>query len=175
MALLSATDIRAGLERLGELAAAEGLELRLALVGGAAMALAYQARLSTRDVDAVFFAPPEATDIRRLALTVAMERGWPEDWLNDGAKGFLKGLKLGDLLLRAPGIQVHQIAPEQLLAMKLSAWRDDTDIEDARRLLQEMIGTENQVWAMLEPFLVQGDELKARYAFLDLWESNREP
>ena len=56
--------------------------------------------------------------------------------------------------------------------MKLSAWRDDVDIEDARRLLRELAGQREQIWAALEPYLVPGEELKAHYAFLDLWEAD---
>ena len=55
--------------------------------------------------------------------------------------------------------------------MKLSAWRDDLDIEDARRLLKESQGTREEVWREVEPFVVPGRELKARYALDDLWES----
>jgi len=55
--------------------------------------------------------------------------------------------------------------------MKLSAWRDDVDVADARRLLQEMSGARDDVWQALEPFLVPGNELKAQYAFADLWEA----
>jgi len=61
----------------------------------------------------------------------------------------------------------------QLLAMKLSAWRDDGHIADARRLLTELRegrGCE-EVWQEVRPFLVPGDELKAQYAFQDLWET----
>jgi predicted nucleotidyltransferase len=84
--------------------------------------------------------------------------------LNDGAKGFLNGPTIGPLLLTAPGIQVHQVTPEQLLAMKLSAWRDDTDINDARRLLLEFPDLElKALWARIEPFVIRGEELKARY------------
>lgn len=57
------------------------------------------------------------------------------------------------------------------LAMKLSAWRDDVDIEDARRLLQELAGTQDEIWQAVEPFLIPGQQLKAQYAFLDLWET----
>jgi predicted nucleotidyltransferase len=171
MGLLTAAQIKAGLERLGQLAVFEGLQLRLALVGGAVMALAYGARDSTRDVDALFFSPPDAMTIRRLALQVALEMGFAEDWLNDGAKGYVKGLDLGQRLLAADGIEVWQISPVQLLAMKLSAWRDDTDIRDATRLLHELSGTREEIWVQLEPFLSKGDELKAQYAFADLWES----
>ena len=57
--------------------------------------------------------------------------------------------------------------------MKLCAWRDDLDISDARRLLQEIVSGhgKDEIWASLEPYLVPGDELTAHYAFLDLWET----
>jgi predicted nucleotidyltransferase len=142
VALLAKEDIIAALTRLGELAANEGETLQLVLVGGAVMALAYNARLSTQDVDAFILPPPDAARLRHWVTLVAAERGWTDDWLNDGAKGFVHGYKTGNVLLTADGIEVRQLAPEQLLAMKLSAWRDDTDINDARRLLLEFDGVE---------------------------------
>jgi len=173
MATFSREEIQDGLRRLGELAQAQGLHIRLTLVGGAVMVLGYQARQSTRDVDVVITAPPEARLVRTLAKQVAEERDWPEDWLNDGAKGYLIGISEGPVLFSAPGIEARAPALEQLLAMKLSAWRDDLDISDARRLLQELAGgrAKDEIWRSLEPYLVPGDELTAQYAFLDLWES----
>ena len=137
------------------------------------MVLGYQARQSTRDVDAVILAPKEARLVRALAKQVAEENDWPEDWLNDGAKGYLVGISDGPILFSAPGIEAHAPSLEQLLAMKLSAWRDDLDISDARRLMQEITSGHNkdEIWQRLEPYLVPGDELTAQYAFLDLWES----
>ena len=61
--------------------------------------------------------------------------------------------------------------PHQLLAMKLGAWRDDLDIDDARLLMSKIEGTKTEIWARVEPHLVPGRELKARYAFEDLWDS----
>ena len=173
MATFSREEIQDGLKRLGELAEAQGLHIRLTLVGGAAMVLGYQARQSTRDVDAVIIAPREARLVRTLAKQVAEERQWPEDWLNDGAKGYLVGISDGPILFSTPGIEARAPSLEQLLAMKLSAWRDDLDISDARRLLQEMKSGrgKDEIWQSLEPYLVPGDELTAQYAFLDLWES----
>ena len=57
--------------------------------------------------------------------------------------------------------------------MKLYAWRDDVDIADATRLLETLTGPGNraEVWKHIEPFLMPGRELKAQYAFDDLWES----
>src|SRR4051794_30591857 len=112
MALLTRQDIIAALERLGQLAATDGYTLHLVVVGGAAMVLGYNARQSTHDIDALFLAPPEAHVVRTWAKTVAHEYGWPEDWLNDGAKGYLMGLSSGPVLLEAPGIQVRQPAIE---------------------------------------------------------------
>ena len=173
MATFSREEIQNGLKRLGELALAQGFQIRLTLVGGAVMVLSYQARQSTRDVDAVILAPKEARLVRALAKQVAEEQDWPEDWLNDGAKGYLVGISDGPILFSAPGVEARAPALEQLLAMKLCAWRDDLDISDARRLLQENKSgrDKDEIWKSLEPYLVPGDELTAQYAFLDLWES----
>lgn len=170
MATLSRHEIIEALARLGQLAEARGARIELALVGGALMVLVYEARESTRDIDAIVLAPREAGMVRELAQIVAGERSWPEDWLNDGAKGFLIGFSPGPVVFSAPGIEVRSPATGQLLAMKLSAWRDDVDIADAGRLLQEMDGSRDEIWQAVEPHLVPGDELKAQYAFADLWE-----
>jgi hypothetical protein len=173
MAIFTRAEIEEGLKRLGELAQAKGLYIQLTLVGGAVMVLRFDARPSTRDVDAVILLPREAKIVRDLAKQVAEEHDWPEDWLNDGAKGYLVGISNGPIVFQAAGIEARAPSMEQLLAMKLCAWRDDIDISDARRLMQEVGKNRkrDEVWKSLEPFLVKGDELTAQYAFLDLWES----
>lgn len=173
MALLSRRDIIAAFERLGELAKAEGHTLRVVVLGGAAMVLGYNARQATHDIDGFFLPPPDARLVREWIKTVASERGWPEDWLNDAAKGYLRGVSEGPVLLREPGIIVTQPATEQLLAMKLCAWRDDVDIADASRLLKELASQADRtaIWRRVLPYLLPGSELKAQLAFDDLWES----
>lgn len=173
MGTFTRNEIEEGLKRLGEHAQAKGLHIQLTLVGGAVMVLRFNARPSTRDIDAVILQPREARLVRELVKNVADEFEWAEDWLNDGAKGYLVGISEGPIVFQAPGIEARAPALEQLLAMKLSAWRDDIDISDARRILQE-VGkgkAKNEVWEKLEPFLVKGDELTAQYAFWDLWET----
>lgn len=170
MATLSRAEIEAALQRLGELAERHREQIQLVIVGGAAMLLVYQARLTTRDVDAVILSPHTVANVRKWAQQVADEQNLPDDWLNDGAKGYLIGISRGPTIFTAPGIQVKIPSVAQLLAMKLSAWRDETDIDDARRLLQELTGPREQIWNELEPYLVPGREIKAKYAFLDLWE-----
>jgi len=80
------------------------------------------------------------------------------------------GSTVGPIIISSPGLEVRRPSYEQLLAMKLCAWRDDVDIADARRLLKEFRGTREEVWAAVSTFLQSGRELKARYAFDDLWE-----
>jgi hypothetical protein len=173
MALINKQDILAALHRLGQLAQEQGEHVELVLVGGAAMVLGFDARQATHDVDAAILWPREARKVRQLATRVALERDWSEDWLNDAAKGYLVGLSEGGVVYTAPGIVVRLPSTIQLLAMKLSAWRDDVDISDARRLLEALGQTQNaeQIWQALEPFLLPGEELKAQYAFQDLWET----
>ncbi|GAB4582095.1 MAG: hypothetical protein Fur0022_48480 [Anaerolineales bacterium] len=173
MALFDKHDILSALQRLGQLAQEQGDSIQLVLVGGAAMVLGFDARQSTHDVDAAILLPREARKVRQLAARVAVERDWPEDWLNDAAKGYLVGVSDGGVVYTAPGIVVRLPSTAQLLAMKLSAWRDDVDISDARHLLETLGHTQNaaQIWQAVEPFLVPGEELKAQYAFQDLWES----
>lgn len=140
MATLTRQEIVQALERLGELAHQQGYSIELLLMGGAAMVLMYNARPSTRDVDVLILSPQKAQVVRDLAVKVAQEYGLPTDWLNDGAKGYLVGVSEGAIVLSAPGIIVKSPTIAQLLAMKLSAWHDDVDIEDAKRLLQALKG-----------------------------------
>ncbi len=76
--------------------------------------------------------------MRKLAKQVAEQSDLPEDWLNDAVKGYFVGISDGDILLEMPGLMVRAPAVEQALAMKLSAWRQDIDIDDALCLLKQM-------------------------------------
>jgi hypothetical protein len=109
------------LKRLGELAQAKGFHVQLTLVGGAVMVLQFNARPSTKDIDAVILQPREARLVREPARQVADEFEWTEDWLNDGAKGYLVGISDGPTIFQAPGIEARSPSLAQLLAMKLSA------------------------------------------------------
>lgn len=173
MSLLSRTMILRALEALAGELEAMGTAQReeIVLAGGAALVLLYNAREATRDVDVCSTVSGGSAVLREAARRVAGTLDLPEDWLNDGAKGYLKGVLPGEVLLDRPGLLVRALEPRQLLAMKLSAWRDDVDINDARLLLPKVQGQREEVWRAIEPFLVPGRELKARYAFEDLWES----
>jgi hypothetical protein len=172
MKLLSRNDILAALAALSQ-EISPGSAAEIIVGGGAALVLLYDAREATKDVDAFFLRSPDLPGVRAAARRVADSLGLPEDWLNEGAKGYLQGFSSGEILFQSLSLTVRAVAPQQLLAMKLSAWRDDVDIADARLLLSKLTGDLDQVWTSVEPHLVPGRELKARYAFEDLWELDR--
>src|SRR5713226_2840315 len=91
----------------------------ICLYGGAVMSLAFHARPSTRDVDAVF-AP--AGKVREAAAKVAAENGLPEDWLNDAVKGFVVPHPKR-VLMDLPHLKVFVPEADYLLAMKALAAR----------------------------------------------------
>jgi hypothetical protein len=123
-------EIATALRRLGELLEERGVQGDLYLVGGAALALAYDARRTTRDVDAVF--EPKMV-IYDAAAEVAGELGLPPDWLNDAARGFLYADDPHDgPVYDYPGLRVQAASAEMILAMKVVAARvgeDDDDVE----------------------------------------------
>lgn len=109
-----------------------GVQGDLYVVGGAAMALAYDARRSTRDIDAIF--EPKLV-IYEAATRVADELGLPPDWLNDGVKGFLVGEDPYEgPALEFPGVRVQMASPQMLLALKVVAARIGEDDDDVAML-----------------------------------------
>lgn len=136
MGLLDRVHILAAFEALAEELHEEGVEGRIFVVGGAAMALAFDARRSTRDVDAIF--QPES-EVYRAARQVAGRLGLPDDWLNDAVKGYVPGVDPSAIpIFEKPGLAVAAAPARFMLAMKLRAARvelDATDIEFLANLL----------------------------------------
>jgi len=81
-------EIVAALTALGARLYERGIEGEVYVVGGAAVAIAFDARRATRDVDAVFEPKQE---VYAAADEVGGELGLPPGWLNDGVKGFVAG------------------------------------------------------------------------------------
>jgi hypothetical protein len=125
---LSRGDIDDLLAALDAELATSGARADLFLVGGAAIAVAYDARRITRDLDAAF-QPTEI--VRQAAHAVAERRGLSDDWLNDAVKGFLPGRDVdAQRYFAGAALNVDVASPRFLLAMKLFASRVETDAED---------------------------------------------
>lgn len=102
------------------------------------MCLAFSARPSTSDVDAVFV--PKET-VRRLARAVGREAGVEEGWLTDAVKGFLSERGEFSPWLELSHLKVYTPVPEYLLAMKGLAHRlgpEFHDEDDVRYLLRHL-------------------------------------
>ena len=84
--MLSRDTIITAFTQLSDELGRRGIMGELNIVGGTAMLLAFNARTSTKDVDAIF--EPSA-DVRKAAAVVANALELPADWLNDSVKGFL--------------------------------------------------------------------------------------
>jgi hypothetical protein len=111
-----------------------GTHADIYVVGGAAMAVAYDARRSTVDVDAAF-AP--ASEVRAAARRIADRLGLEEGWLNDGAKAFIPGPDPGAVnVYEGDNLGVAAASPRFLLAMKLLASRVERDQDDIRTLYE---------------------------------------
>ena len=116
----------------------------ICLFGGTVMVLAFTARLSTKDVDALF---QPAQSIRELASRIAGEQNLPPDWLNDGVKGFLSARHetTAGNLPQFPHLRLAMPVPEYLLAMKCMAGRlggptgnEPSDLADIRFLIRHL-------------------------------------
>jgi len=134
--LLDRAAIEDAFRRLGERLARRGVVADLYVFGGAAMALAYDARRSTRDIDAVFQPHGVVLDEARA---VAAELGLPQWWLNEQASAYVApgGDPAAPRVFDHPGLRVSAASPEHLLAMKVLAARR-RDADDIRFLVERL-------------------------------------
>lgn len=139
-------------EELGK----SGTEGELFVVGGAVMCLAYAARESTRDVDALF---RPVRQVREAAARVAARADVPTDWLNDGVKAFLSDRGEFTTFLELDHLRVMLAQPEYLLAMKCLSLRlaaEFHDEDDIRYLLRHLnIETYEQAVQLITRFYPQ--------------------
>jgi hypothetical protein len=134
--LLDRAAIETAFRRLGDRLARRGVVADLYVFGGAAMALAYDARRATRDIDAVFQPHGVVLDEARA---VADELGLPHWWLNEQASAYVApgGDAAAPRVFDHPGLRVAAASPEHLLAMKVLAARR-RDAEDIRFLVDHL-------------------------------------
>ena len=109
------------------------------LAGGAVMCLAFQARDSTKDLDATRFKPSKA--IREAALRVADKEGVPDQWLNDAVKNYVSQNGSYSSFLELSNLRVFCADAKYMLAMKCLAMRMGEgyrDEDDVRYLLRHL-------------------------------------
>lgn len=161
---LGRDDIRALLDDLSQELAARGARADIFLVGGAAIAVAYDDARSTRDLDAVFL--PTGV-VREAAAAVAERRGLPVDWLNDAVKGFLPGPDPDARRFYESGsLNVDVASARYLLAMKLFAARVENDADDIAFLYRQLGLTTVEQGLDLVEEVYHGQRLHPKVQFL---------
>lgn len=110
-----------------------GVSIRI--VGGAALRLAYFDRATTADIDAQI---EPIAQITPIIEEIALDRGWPTDWLNNEAVGFIPAW--GQTVDWKPifddeNVSISVAPIDALLAMKLNAARPGRDTDDIAKLL----------------------------------------
>jgi hypothetical protein len=140
------------------------------IVGGAVMCVAFDARESTGDVDAVF---KPASAVRIAAAKVAARAGVAENWLNDAAKGWASPHGSFDSWLDLPHLKVFTAQAAYVLAMKCVAMRigpEFHDVDDVRYLIRHLnLSTADEVLALVaEYFDADSIPAKTRFAVEEL-------
>jgi hypothetical protein len=180
--MLDRDTIVEALRRLAALLRERGVEGEICLLGGTVMVLAFRARPSTKDVDAIF---QPASVIRELARHVAVERELPDDWLNDGAKGFVSARhETTDTdLPQFEGLRLTMPTTEYLLAMKCMSSRigagpdDPGDVADIRFLISRLGLTSAEAARAIVARYYPAERIPMRAVYLleDLFGTTGEP
>ena len=134
---LSREEIVNALQKVSDELGRRSVKGELCLFGGSVMVLAFAARVSTKDVDAIF---QPTHEIREAARHVSEECGFPEHWLNDAAKGFVSARHetVAGNLPQFPNLRLTMPTAEYLLAMKCLASRIgavETDADDVHDII----------------------------------------
>lgn len=147
---MTKTEIEKYLEQLNDKLADMNVKGEICLYGGAAMCIVFNARPSTKDVDAVF---EPSRIIRDAAKQIAEQYNLNHDWLNDGVKGFLEKHEK-KILFVWNHLKVYYAEPDYLLAMKaMSARIDSTDRNDIIFLIKRLnIQSPDEVFSIIEKY-----------------------
>ena len=129
-------ELDAELQRIGSAAT-------IFVVGGAAMALAYNADRASADIDGTFEPRDVVLD---AAAIVARRRNLDRNWLSDGVRDFMppepddhpRGERIG------PALVIEIASPDYVLAMKsMTTRKSDGDLADAVYLCR-LLGISNE-------------------------------
>lgn len=122
------------LGEVGEILQQQGLEAALYVVGGAAMALEFNARRVTRDVDVSLRAG--GGEFWAAAAEVAQRHQLDPRWINSSASAFMTNEPDSAATeLNLPGLRIAVASVEHLIAMKLRAMRE-RDLDDLEVLFR---------------------------------------
>lgn len=124
------------LREVGVLLQEQHLQASIYVVGGAAMALVFDSRRITRDVDASI--QTERAPFNAAVREVARRHSLSPSWINSSASAFFTNEPDDDASeLTLPGLRMAIASPQHLIAMKLRAGRNQ-DVEDLEVLFRHV-------------------------------------
>lgn len=168
--MLSKQDIIRYLEDLNNELRELGINGELILFGGASMCLVYDARTSTKDIDAVYEPKPI---INELVQKIAVKYKLEDNWLNDSVKGFVSNTSEIQEFMTFTNLKVHTVTAQYLLAMKLLASRGtgSKDFDDIKYLVSCLgINTSQEVYDLLSKYYPNNKVLpKVQYVIEELF------
>src|ERR1700712_3763232 len=170
-------------DRIGYAAIEAGTKLQIAVYGGAGPMLASNFRFATEDVDIAEIGSKWPDWLTSVVAAIAQEKGWSEDWFNDGVAFHLSPLadRAKDHLefgtfprdSSPPGLVVSVPTAEYLLALKLKAFRTQDALRgDVERLdilnLMDVVGisTADQAIAVLGKYFPISGASSGKQRFL---------
>lgn len=162
--MLSKNNIETYLQQINDELAKKGTYGEVIVCGGAVMAMVYNARDFTKDIDAAY-APKE--EIQKIISQIAANQEMEEDWLNDGVKGFLDTQRLNFEEIRSYShLTVKAPDTEGMLALKLASARTESkDADDAIVLMKELnIECMEEIYDILEKY-IHPNRLTAQVSF----------
>ena len=164
MSVLSSDQILTMFESLNEELRIQDVIGEIGLCGGAVMCLVFNARVSTKNVDAIF---EPTREIRTTAAIVAEKYGVGNDWLSDAAKGFFLANTPRQDVLQFSNLRVWAPTAEYMLAMKcISARFDSYDRNDVQFLIQHLgLCSVDDVFAVISRFYPR-EKVPAKTGFL---------
>jgi hypothetical protein len=124
---LGKTDVEAAFHEMGEILYRAKKVAEIAVYGGAAILLQFEAEFRTGDVDALVSSGDHGA-VMDAAWQVAERHGWLRSWFSEAVSTYLSGV--GEVSLHGAypsasraGLRVYVANPDYLLAMKLRAMR----------------------------------------------------
>ncbi len=132
---MTSNEIETYLREINAELATQNVIGEICIYGGAAMCLAFNARSSTKDVDAVF---EPVRSIRGIISKIAEKYNLRQDWLNFAVKIFVVEHKK-QILFDLPNLKVFVPSSDYLLAMKVLALRAESfDSDDVEFLIDNL-------------------------------------
>ena len=113
----------------------------IVVFGGAAMALVYEARDATRDIDAKY---RSSIELRRVIKSISEDFEIDNGWLNNDGEHYVTDKMPSSLYLEYTNLKVYVVNADCLLAMKLTSARmDSTDMDDSI-FLMDILGINSE-------------------------------